>query len=57
MEQRRRGMWLLGAGLHPIRLTCRYGGGRSPSDLGVRYAGPGVAKQTVPAGALFHAAE
>ena len=48
---------MLGAGLHPIRLTYRYRGGRSTPDLSVRYAGPGVTKQAVPAGALFHAGE
>lgn len=46
----------LEAGLHPIRLRCRYGGGRSRPTLSVKYEGPGVAKQTVPASALFHAA-
>ena len=46
----------LEAGLQPIRLRCRYGGGRSTPSLSVKYEGPGVAKQTVPASALFHAA-
>ena len=45
----------LEAGLQPIRLRCRYGGGRSTPSLSVKYEGPGVAKQTVPASALFHA--
>ena len=40
-----RGAWMIVA----------HGGGRSTPSLSVKYEGPGVAKQAVPASALFHA--
>jgi uncharacterized repeat protein (TIGR03806 family) len=41
----------LKAGRHPLLLLAAHGGGRP--DLEVEYAGPGMAKQTIPASTLF----
>ena len=44
----------LRAGLHPIKLKYRYGSGRVPSMLSIKYEGPGIDKQSIPDQVLYH---
>ncbi len=46
-------MMALAAGLHPIRIGYFQGG--NTASLKLRWAGPGVKDQAIPAEAFFHA--